>query len=44
MKANRAQIEKTLDAPTDATRIVLLYGPDEAGSLALADTYLSIEP
>ena len=36
MKANRAQIEKALDAPTAATRIVLLYGPDEAGSMALA--------
>lgn len=35
MKANRAQIEKALDAPSPETRIVLLYGPDEAGSLAL---------
>ncbi|WP_324748919.1 DNA polymerase III subunit delta [Sphingomonas sp. LY54] len=36
MKANRAQIEKALRAPTADTRFFLLYGPDEAGSRALA--------
>lgn len=36
MKANRPQIEKALDAPNPETRIYLLYGPDEAGSAALA--------
>ncbi len=35
MKANRGQIEKALDAPSPDIRILLLYGPDEAGSLAL---------
>lgn len=35
MKANRGQIEKALDAPAAETRIYLLYGPDEAGSMAL---------
>lgn len=33
MKANRAQLEKALQAPAD-TRFFLLYGPDEAGSRA----------
>ena len=36
MKANRSQIEKALDAPVPETRLLLLYGPDEAGSAALA--------
>lgn len=35
MKANRAQVEKALKAPS-ATRLFLFHGPDEAGSLALA--------
>lgn len=35
MKANRSQIEKALDAPPAETRLYLLYGPDEAGSMAL---------
>ncbi|PZU58241.1 MAG: DNA polymerase III subunit delta [Sphingobium sp.] len=36
MKANRAQAEKALDAPSADIRFYLLYGPDEAGSAALA--------
>lgn len=36
MKANRQQIERALDAAAAETRIFLLYGPDEAGSAALA--------
>ncbi len=36
MKANRSQAEKALDAPTGDIRLFLLYGPDEAGSSALA--------
>lgn len=36
MKANKGQIEKALDAPTDAVRLYLLYGQDESGSVALA--------
>ncbi|WP_300113995.1 DNA polymerase III subunit delta [Sphingobium sp.] len=40
MKANRGQMEKALDAPGQGaaanTRFFLLYGPDEAGSQALA--------
>lgn len=36
MKASRGQIEKTLDAAGSDIRFFLLYGPDEAGSLALA--------
>ncbi|MCH4150943.1 MAG: DNA polymerase III subunit delta [Sphingobium sp.] len=36
MKANRSQIEKGLDAPPLDIRLFLLYGPDEAGSAALA--------
>ncbi|SCW62234.1 DNA polymerase III, delta subunit [Sphingobium faniae] len=35
MKANKGQIEKALDAPPADVRFFLLYGPDEAGSLAL---------
>ena len=35
MKANRAQVERALKAPA-GTRFFLLYGPDEAGSRALA--------
>lgn len=36
MKANRGQIERALDAPPADVRFFLLYGPDEAGSQALA--------
>ena len=36
MKANRAQVERSLRAPGPETRVFLLYGPDEAGSRALA--------
>jgi DNA polymerase-3 subunit delta len=36
LKANRGQIEKALDAPPRDIRFFLLYGPDEAGSQALA--------
>lgn len=36
VKANRGQIERALDAPPADVRFFLLYGPDEAGSLALA--------
>ncbi|HEV2746811.1 MAG TPA: DNA polymerase III subunit delta [Allosphingosinicella sp.] len=37
MKANRPQIEGALKAPGADIRLFLLYGPDEAGSRALAD-------
>jgi DNA polymerase III subunit delta len=33
----RPEIERALDRPTDSIRCFLLYGPDEAGSHALAD-------
>lgn len=36
MKASRGQMEKALDAPPADVRFFLLYGPDEAGSAALA--------
>ncbi|PZU12713.1 MAG: DNA polymerase III subunit delta [Sphingobium sp.] len=36
MKANRGQIERALDAPPPDIRFFLLYGPDEAGSAAIA--------
>ncbi|MEO8722058.1 MAG: DNA polymerase III subunit delta [Sphingobium sp.] len=36
MKANKGQIERALDAPAADIRLFLLYGPDEAGSIALA--------
>lgn len=36
MKANKDQIERALDAAGGDVRLFLLYGPDEAGSLALA--------
>ena len=36
MKADRAAVERALKSPSAATRFVLLYGPDEAGSRALA--------
>ncbi len=36
MKASKAQIERALKAPDPATRFLLLYGPDESGSRALA--------
>jgi DNA polymerase-3 subunit delta len=36
VKANRAQILRALDQPDAATRLLLLYGPDVAGSRELA--------
>lgn len=36
MKANKGQIERALDAPPADIRLFFLYGPDEAGSNALA--------
>lgn len=36
MKADAAQIARALDKPDPAIRLILLYGPDEAGSRALA--------
>lgn len=36
MKANRAQIERALDAPPADIRLFLLHGPDESGSQAFA--------
>ena len=36
MKANRAQIERAIDQGSDAVRLFLLYGPDEAASRDLA--------
>ncbi len=36
MKANRAEIERALDAPPHHVRLFLLYGPDEAESRGLA--------
>jgi DNA polymerase-3 subunit delta len=37
VKANEAQIGRALDAPDPGVKLALLYGPDEAGSRALAD-------
>ena len=37
MKANEAQIGRALDTPRPDCKLALLYGPDEAGSRALAD-------
>ena len=37
MKANEAQIGRALDTPGPDCKLALLYGPDEAGSRALAD-------
>jgi DNA polymerase-3 subunit delta len=37
VKVNRAEIERALDRPSDSVRCILLHGPDEAGSRALAD-------
>ena len=37
MKANETQIGRALDAPDTSWKLALLYGPDEAGSRALAD-------
>lgn len=37
MKADRREIGRLLDAPPAATRLFLLYGPDDSGSAALAD-------
>lgn len=36
MKANKAQVERALRSPPADLRFFLLYGPDEAGSRALA--------
>ena len=36
MKANRAQITRALDHPDASTRLILLHGPDVAGSRELA--------
>lgn len=36
MKADAGQIARALDKPDPATRLYLLYGPDESGSRALA--------
>lgn len=36
MKANRPQVERALKAPSGDLRFLLLHGPDEAGSRALA--------
>lgn len=36
MKADRGAVERALKAPSPAHRLILLYGPDEAGSRALA--------
>jgi DNA polymerase-3 subunit delta len=37
VKASRAEIERALARPSDTVRCILLHGPDEAGSRALAD-------
>jgi len=37
VKANRAEIERALDRPSEQVRCYLLHGPDEAGSRALAE-------
>ncbi len=37
MKADKRQIERLLDHPGGEVRCILLYGPDEAASLLLAD-------
>ncbi len=37
MKADAARIERALDTPGPDWKLALLYGPDEAGSRALAD-------
>lgn len=36
MKADFATIQRALDAPGDTTRLILLHGPDESGTNALA--------
>lgn len=36
MKATRAQVERAMEGPSDAVRLFLLYGPDEAASRDLA--------
>jgi DNA polymerase-3 subunit delta len=36
VKAEKAAVERALRAPSPAQRLILLYGPDEAGSRALA--------
>jgi DNA polymerase III subunit delta len=35
MKANKGQVERAMDSPSDACRLFLLYGADESGSRAL---------
>lgn len=37
MKANEAQARAALDRPSPDIRVYLLFGPDEAGAMALAD-------
>lgn len=37
MKADATKIGRALDAPDNSWKLALLYGPDEAGSRALAD-------
>jgi DNA polymerase III subunit delta len=37
VKANEAQIARLLDRPDSAYKLILLHGPDEAGSRALSD-------
>lgn len=36
MNADRLAIQRALDAPSDSVRLILLYGPDDSGSDALA--------
>lgn len=36
MKADAAQVTRALDKPDSSIRLILLYGPDESGSRALA--------
>jgi DNA polymerase III subunit delta len=35
MKANKGQVERAMDSPSDTCRLFLLYGADESGSRAL---------
>src|SRR3546814_4726963 len=39
MKAGRAEIARAVDKPDPALRLLLLHGPDEAGSRALGARY-----
>lgn len=36
MNADRSAIQRALDAPSDAVRLFLLYGPDDSGSEAMS--------